>query len=494
MTPERATEAPRGRTLFGHPRALSTLFLTELWERFSFYGMRALLVLYLAAPLDEGGLGLKAATAAGLYAVYNATVYLLALPGGWVADRLWGARRAVLVGGVIIALGHYTMAVPAGAATTYAGLVLIAVGTGLLKPNISTMVGNLYGEHDTRRDAGFSIFYMGINIGAFAAPLVTGYLGEEISWHAGFGAAGVGMTLGLIQYVLGARGLRGLGAPPERRATWAETAGPAFAKVAAVVGGTVLAVAVAVAVMGVSVQTFVGVFGVLAVLVPLAYFAVMLRTPGLTPLERGRVRAFGWIFLAATIFWVIYEQAGSLLNLFAEEKVTRDVLGFEFPASWFQSVNPLLIILLAPLFAWLWTSLGERQPATPVKFALGLVGVGLSFAVMALAAFDARGGDLVSPLWLVSVYLVQTVAELLLSPVGLSVSTKLAPERFLSQVMGLWFLAIATGNAINTQVVRLDGILPDAAYYGLLGGLAVLAGLAMLAYRRQIKALMAGVD
>ncbi len=466
--------------------------MTEMWERFSFYGMRALLVLFMAAPQDKGGLGLDPLTAAGVYSIYNAMVYMMSMPGGWVADRLWGARRAVLIGGIVIAAGHFVMAVPV-TWFFWLGLLLIVLGTGLLKPNMSTMVGDLYGEHDTRRDAGFSLFYLGINLGAFLAPIVCGYLGENIDWHLGFGAAGVGMTIGLIQYVLGRRHIAGLGELPKQPATAAERT-RTFRNAAIWLGAAVVVFGVDALLGNLRLSHVINILTVLAIAVPVAYFAMIYKARGLTGVERSRMSAFVWIFLAATLFWMIYDQAGGLLNLFVNDKVDRTILGWEMPTSWFQSIPALFVVLLAPVFAALWLRMGERQPHTAVKFALGLIAIGASFAVMAAAARAASGGALISPLWLAAVFLVQTVAELLLSPVGLSASTKLAPHRFVGQVMGLWFLATATGNALAAQVTKLHAAVPDALYYALLGAAAVLAGIAFLSFRRRMAELMAGVD
>lgn len=482
---------PRPRRFLGHPRGLATLFLAEMWERFSFYGMRAILVLYLVAAPADGGLGLAATTAAALYGVYNAMVYMAALPGGWLADRVLGARRAVLVGGAVIACGHYTLAIPARPAFV-AGLGLIVVGTGLLKPNMSQLVGYLYADDDARRDAGFSLFYVGVNLGAFLAPLVVGYLGEQVNWHVGFAAAGVGMTFGLVQYVLGGRYLGDVGQRPERPAD------PATRARVLRRAGLWLGLAAAAVLIDIGLGTFVldhllTALTVTIVLVPIGYFAAMLRDRRLDDLERRRLQAYVWLFLAAAVFWMIYDQAGSVLNVFAEQDVDRHAGAFQVPASWFQSINPVLILALAPAFAWLWIRWGTRQPAVGSKFAAGLAGIGLSFVLMAFAAAAAQGPGLISPWWLVGVYLVQTVAELTLSPVGLSVTTRLAPAAFASQLLGLWFLATAVGDAAGGQLARLQPALGQPVYFGTLGVLAVLVGVALRAGTRPLTALTGGV-
>ncbi|MBE1536163.1 peptide MFS transporter [Actinomadura algeriensis] len=476
------------RTFFGHPWGLATLFFTEMWERFSFYGLRGILVLFLIAPPAESGLDMEEGTAKALLGVYMSMVYFVALPGGWIADRILGARRAVLWGCVIIMLGHVSMAIPAGAATVYLGLLLIILGTGLLKPNISTMVGKLYeGQDDARRDAGFSIFYMGINIGSLA-PFLVGWLGEKVNWHAGFGAAAVGMAIGLAQYVLGSRHLRGVGdvpghrlAPDERRKFVRYLlAGLAFAAaVVAILAGigelTVDAVTVALT--------------VLALVVPAVYLGYLLRSHEVTEDERARLRAYVWLFVGAAVFWMIYDQAPGPLNVFADEHVDLNFFGWRMPTSWTQNINPILIICFAAVFAWLWTTRWGRRVSTPQKFAFALVMVGLSFVVMSMAAADADGGR-VTIAWLVAVYLLQVFGELSLSPVGLSVTTRLAPHAFAGQMMGVWFLATAAGDAVGGQVARLEDAWGDVRYFLTLGAFTIVAGAAMFAFVRSLRRLM----
>lgn len=505
MTTEESGSRVTARTR--HPRGLLTLWGTEMWERFSYYGMRAILVLYLVAPTSQGGLGLAAHTAVAVFGVYGGLVNLLAVPGGWLADRLWGARRAVLCGGVVIAVGHCTMAIPAGAAATYPGLILIAIGTGLLKPNISTMVGALYdaaGEREqgaggargkqsgARRDAGFSLFYMGISIGAFAAPLATGYLGERVHWHAGFGAAAVGMIIGLLIYLRGAGPLTSAGPVPRTGATATEKRRAALGACAAL---TLAACALAVGgLLGLGVlDSVLHALSLLTVLIPVAYFVVMFRAPGLNAVDRSRLRAYIWIFLAATLFWLIAEQGGSLISLFAQEKVDRKLLGWEFPTGWFQSLGPLYSVVLAAAFAALWMRLGSGQPSTAAKFAWGLTGLSVATFIMAGAGLAASGGQLVSPMWLLIAFLVQIIAELCLSPTGLSVTTRLAPTRFAGQIMSLWFLSVAAGSALSAQVVRLTTVWSDAVYFSVLGTAALLCAAGVAVARKTLRRLMHGV-
>jgi proton-dependent oligopeptide transporter, POT family len=479
-----------GRRFFGHPGGLATLFMTEMWERFSYYGMRALLVLYLVADPAQGGLGLGESTANALYGVYVAMIYMTALPGGWIADRLVGARRSVLWGGVVIAAGHFTMAVPSRVGV-FAGLTLIVIGTGLLKPSISTMVGALYERDDPRRDAGFSLFYFGVNLGAFLAPLVCGTLGQKINWHLGFAAAGVGMTLGLVQYVLGRRRLGDAGLRPARSLRPDERT-RALRRGLPVVAGLAVIIALVMVTGLITLNRAANVLTVVAALVAVGYFARIMLDRGLSDVERSRMRAYVWLFVFAAAFWLIYDQAGSVLNIFAERHVDRSVDGFTFPASWFQSVNPVLIMVGAPLFAVLWVKAGNRI-STPVKFTAGLVLNGLSFVLMAAAAQAATGGVKVSPLWLVAVYAVQVCGELALSPVGLSVTTRLAPAAYASQMLGLWFLAVAVGDAIGGQVARLTTSMPLPAYFLTFGLASVVFGFAAVALARHIRRLMAGV-
>lgn len=433
--------------LGGHPRGLTTLFFTEMWERFSYYGMRALLVLFMTTDAAKGGLGFTDKTSAAVYGTYTMSVYLLSILGGYIADNFIGSRKAVLWGGIIIACGHYSMAIQA-IPTFFLGLGFVAIGTGLLKPNISTMVGGLYSATDERRDAGFSIFYMGINIGALTASIVCGYLaqGESFkafltsagmnphgSWHWAFGAAGVGMTLGLITYLRRGYTLAHVGNPPP--------IGPE-GRPWGMLGLVALGSAVLIGIMMLAdhykwiVYALYG-FQIAAVL----FFAVQ---PGQESRKMAAILVF---FIAAQVFWSIFEQSGSSVQLFADRLTDNRVFGFEFPSAWWQSVNSMWVILLALPFAWLWTKMGSRQPSSPVKFAFGLLFVGLSFLWMVPAAKLTAEGK-ISPVWLLGLFFFQTVGEMLLSPVGLSTMTKLAPQRLLGLVMGIWFLAAALGNKL----------------------------------------------
>ncbi len=485
------------KTFLGQPRALTTLFFTEMWERFSYYGMRAILVLYLITPPDGetppgGGLGFSNADAAAIYGTYVSLIYLLPLVGGWVADRLTGPRKAVLYGGIVIAAGHFMMAVPMEA-LFWSGLLVIAVGTGLLKPSVSAMVGDLYAPGDTRRDGGFSIFYMGINLGALIAPLIVGYLGEDINWHLGFAVAGVGMLIGLAQYMAGWRGLGSVGAVAPNPATRPERRRAGVQAVVAA-AATVIVVGLALGVFGLSIADITVLFTVVVVAIAVVYFWRLFKQPQLTSVDRDRLWAFVFLFLAAVVFWAIYDQGGSTINEFVSAYTDMDVGAFAVPISWIQSINPVFIIIFAPIFAVLWTKLGQRAPSTPIKFAMAIFGVGLSFLIMVPAALQAEDGEKSALWWIVSVFLVQTWAELLLSPNGLSVTTKLAPTGLVSQMLALWFLATAVGDSVGGQLVRLIDVLGWVGYFVACGiGTIILAGLFLLVVPR-IKRLMEGVS
>src|SRR5881628_637769 len=410
-----------------------------MWERFSYYGMRGFLILYMTKAL-----GFTDPHAGAVYGNYVGSVWLAAIFGGIIADRWLGHYRSVLIGGIIIALGHFTLAFKA-LPLFYTGLALIVIGTGLLKPNVSTLVGSLYEQGDARRDAGFSIFYMGINLGAFVGPIVAGYLAQNVDWHLGFACAGVGMTLGLIQYVAGRARL----APALARL--AEQPKPAFAAAAG-------------------------------------------KAPGaFTAVEWKRIGAVVVLFLAASLFWAAYEQAGSTLNLFADRYVRLELLGVRLYASWFVSIQALFVILLAPVFAWLWLRLGPRQPSSPAKFALALLFVGLAFLLLAPAGAMAQGGVKVSPLWLVAAYFVEELGELSLSPVGLSRVTKLAPSRVVGAMMGVWFLSNAFGNKLAGWAAGFISSLPLPILFGWVAAVCLVAALVMALLIKPVRALMGGV-
>ncbi len=463
--PPGMSSAAADRSFFGHPRGLSTLFFTEMWERFSFYGLRPLLVLFMTAALMDGGFGFERGQASAIVGIYAACVYLASLPGGWIADRLIGLRRAILYGAILISAGHISIGISSyfgSRVPFFLGLVLIVLGTGLLKPNISAIVGDLYPEGGARRDAGFSIFYMGINIGAFFGQLITGILGEAVGWHFGFGAAGVGMLLGLTIFItrspktLGTLGL----APARHPDPVVQARQERRGKLGVGIGLGILVLVILLSATGIITlnpqaigqnMTFV------LVGTAVAYFAYLFIAGGLTIDEKKRVGVIFVLFIFAAIFWSAFEQAPTSLNLFARDFTDRQLGGFEIPATWFQSVNAFFVIVLAPVFAIMWIALGNRgrDPSSPIKFAFGLFFAGLGFLLMIVAAnqvVSSGGAIRVSPWWLVGSYIFQTVGELSLSPVGLSSMTKLAPRKFAGQMMGIWFLASAVGNLIGGLV------------------------------------------
>ena len=443
------------RSFFGHPRGLSTLFFTEMWERFSYYGIRPLLVLFMSAALVDGGFGFDRAKASAIVGIYAASVYLASLPGGWVADRWLGLQRSIWYGGVFIALGHLSIALSAVFARNafFLGLVLIVIGTGLLKPNVSATVADLYPAGGARRDAGFSIFYMGINLGALIAPLITGVLGERVGWHWGFGAAGVGMVIGLITFRARAASTLGpLGAAPAASTDEQQTV-RRYA-----LGGLVVVVAVVLLAMAGFVQfdpvAVAEKMSIVMATMGVLYFGYIFLLAGLTTDEKKRMAVILVLVLFSIVFWAAFEQAPTSLNLFAKDFTDRSLFGWEVPTLWLQSANSLFVITLAPVFAALWVTLSRRglEISSPAKFAFALICAGIGFLIMVAAANQVIGGGgaavRVSMLWLVASYLLQSIGELALSPVGLSSMTKLAPRKFVGQMMGVWFLGTALGNLI----------------------------------------------
>lgn len=459
------SEATSSRGFFGHPWGLSTLFLTEMWERFSYYGLRPLLVLYMSAALLSGGFGFERGEASAIVGIYAASVYLASLPGGWIADRLLGLRKAILYGAVLISLGHISIGVSSfanGKLPFFIGLILIVLGTGLLKPNISAIVGDLYPEGGARRDAGFSIFYMGINLGAFLGQLIAGYLGENVGWHWGFGAAGVGMLIGCVFFAIRSKSTLGdIGLHPTRNPDPVlQAKQERSVKTWTGVGLAIIALVIVLTSAGV-IELKAQVVGqyMTYVLISLAagFFAFVFIFGGLSSDERKRVLVIFVLFIAAAIFWSAFEQAPTSLNLFAKDFTQREFGGFVVPATWFQIANSAFIIILAPVFAVIWTTLPKfgLDFSSPAKFAIGLAIAAVGFIVMLLAAnivVGSNGTLKVSPMWLLVSYLFQTIGELCISPVGLSSMTKLSPRRYVGQMMGIWFLAAAVGNLIGGLV------------------------------------------
>ena len=484
-------------TFFGHPRGLATLFFTEMWERFTYYGMRTVLVLFLVAAVSSGGFGIDDKTATAIYGMYTAGAYLAALPGGWVADRLIGARRAVLLGGICIAIGNGLLAASSGPRGFYIGLIVIIAGVGLLKPNVSAMVAELYPEGGARLDAGFTVFYMGINVGATLGPIVTSAAKDYIGPRAGFGAAGLFMALGVVQYVFTQRYL---GEAGRLRPNSAER-GKSWLQLWIALGIAVLAIAgCAFGIIPIDPLAMARVSTVLIGAVSLAYFLYLIFGAGLNTEERRRALVIGVLFLGSALFWVGYEQAGSSLNLFADRYTDRAIqaISFVIPTGWFQSLNPTFIIIFAPVLAWIWVALAKRNlnPSAPAKFAIGLMVMGSGFLVMAGAAAIVAHGSNVLPTWLLFTYLLHTLGELCLSPVGLSYTTKLAPKRLVGQCMGLFFLSLSLGNLVaglvagrfdSNNLAAMPGQYMDIVYFSV--GLGAL----LLIFSRPVKRLMGGV-
>jgi POT family proton-dependent oligopeptide transporter len=462
-----------------------------MWERFTYYGMRAILVLFLVGAVSGGGLGLDDRTANAIYGLYISATYLLSLLGGWIADRLIGQQRSVFAGGILIMLGNACLAV-GDPKLFFVGLIVIVLGVGLLKPNISAIVAQLYPEGGSRRDAGFSIFYMGINVGAALGSFFVPIVADRLGWNAGFALPAIGMLFGLIQFQLTKHYLHGAGSEAlgERASWW-----PVIVFVAIVAAVTLFAITGRLHLDPVAISK-----GANWVLVALAaaYFAYLLLFAGLERDERSRVWVMIALFTGCAMFWAGFEQAGASFNLFADRHTDRNIFGWDMPAGVLQAVNPALIIIFAPVFAAIWVSLGRRNldPSSPAKFGLGLIIMGVGFLVMYGAAGYVVQGEKVLPTWLLLTYLLHTFGELCLSPVGLSSMTKLAPARFVGQVMGVWFLATAVGNNLAGQFAgeidpdnlpAMPGEFLDLFWWGFI------AGAVMLALTPFIKRLMAGV-
>ncbi|GGH77671.1 POT family proton-dependent oligopeptide transporter [Pullulanibacillus pueri] len=482
------------KTFFGHPRGLFTLFSTELWERFSYYGMKALLIYYMYDHVYNGGLGLDQGTAASIVSVYGALVYMSGIIGGWISDRILGSRRTILYGGILIMLGHIALSFPGGLAALFISMVLIVIGTGLLKPNVSNVVGDLYSKTDSRRDAGFSIFYMGVNLGAFIAPYIAGTLGQKINYHLGFGTAAIGMALGLIFYVVTSPrtlGKAGLNVPHPLSSDEKKTV---YSRI--LIGIIILALLVIIGALTghLTINAFTTVISILGVLIPLCYFIVMLRSKRTSDVEKSRLYAYIPLFIAAVIFWSIEEQGSVVLAIYADERTQLSFGGFTIASSWFQSLNPIFIVILAPVLAAIWTKLGKRQPITPHKFSLGLIFAGLSFLIMVIPAIVNGTNALSSPIWLALSFLIVVIGELCLSPVGLSVTTKLAPSAFQAQTMSLWLLSDACAQGINAKLTPLYNAHTEVSYFGYIGLVGVLLGIVIFFLSPMIHRHMRGLD
>ncbi|MGA0559071.1 peptide MFS transporter [Larkinella sp. VNQ87] len=491
---------PSSSTSAKHPTGLYVLFFTEMWERFSYYGMRAILLLFLIDNV-RGGMGLSEAEGAAIYGLYTGSAYLLSLPGGWIADNILGQRKSIWYGGFVIMFGHILLAIPGGNVLFFTGLATVALGTGLLKPNISSIVGELYPEGGARRDAAFSIFYMGINLGSFLGITIVGYLGQKVGWHYGFGAAAVGMFLGLIVFrVFGQKYLRGYGDVPTKTEATTESGNQSRSLLfLAVLVGILVILQVAGILDLTTAQGLAKGAGIIITLTAVGYFLFILLAGGLTLVEKKRVGVLFVFFLASAIFWAGFEQQGSSLQIFADRYTDLNLFGWQMPSSWFQNFNPAFILLFSPVLAALWIFLGKRNQNPPphLKFVVALFLLGLGYLVMVAASNIALTGELTSPVFLTFTYLFHTLGELCLSPVGLSSFTKLAPKRYVSQLMGIWFVGTSLGNLIaglfaggfdEENVQQMPGLFMSVVYFSF--GFAAL----ILLFHKPLKRWMGGVQ
>ena len=450
-------------TFFGHPIGLRTLFLTEMWERMSYYGMRALLVLYMTGAVTgfNPGLGWSQVESQAIYGIYSGMVYFMVVPGGWIADNILGHQKAVLIGALIIALGHFTLAIPIEQ-TFFLGLIFVVLGTGLLKGNISTIVGQLYDGQDDRRDSGYTIFYMSINIGSTLGFLICSYLGEKIGWHWGFGAAGIGMTFGVIQYIqhrhlLGDAGMHPNDMSDEKRKKYSNYLKFSLVAMFMVIGAGLFGFIV------IDPRFFAEQFAYFLTIVAGLYFLYLFLFAGLNASERKNLILLFLLFIGAAAFWSGFDQSAGSLNIFARDYTDLSISGYQIPVGWLQFANPIIVVLFAPIFAGIWAQLARKNldPSLPLKFAIGLLFMALSFFVMILAVNLAIESSPVGMQWLLLTYLFQTWGELALSPIGLSAFSRYGPKRYMGQMFGLWFLASAIGGVLA----------------GLLGGEALDGGL-----------------
>jgi POT family proton-dependent oligopeptide transporter len=471
---------------FGHPWPLATLFGVEMWERFSFYGMQGILLIYLYYKAADGGLGINQSTATGIVGAYGGLVYLSTIVGGWLADRVLGSERTLFASAVLIMVGHVALSVLPGVLGVGVGLVAVALGSGGLKANATAIVGLLYAEGDERRDGGFSLFYLGINLGAFGGPLLTGLAQDDLGFHYGFGLAAIGMALGLVQYTFGRRTL-----PDE--ANEISNPLPTRQRTRMIAAAVVIVVVITLAAVTglLKADNLNRVVIVVTVVAAVIYFAVILTSKQITSVERRRVVAFIPMFLASAAFWSLYQQQFSVVTIYSDERLDRNLFGWEMPVSWVQSINPVFVIVLSGVFAAMWTRLGSRQPVTPLKFAAGTVVMGVAFLLF--IPFSGSGKNGTPLLGLAAILLVFTIAELLLSPVGLSLSTKLAPENFRTQMVALFFLSVALGTAMAGYLAGYYSTSHERSYFGILGLTAIVLGVVLGLLTKPITALMGGV-
>jgi POT family proton-dependent oligopeptide transporter len=488
MTVTETVEPREDHGFFGQPRVLANLFGVELWERFSFYGMQGILLIYLYYAAAQGGLGINQDTATSIVGAYGGSVYLATVVGAWLADRLFGPERVLFWSAVLVMIGHICLSVIPGVAGVAAGLICVALGSGGVKATATAIVGTLYAEGDDRRDAGFSIFYLGINLGALVGPLLTGLLQKEWGFHVGFALAAAGMAIGLVQYSLGRKRLAG----DEVARAVANPLPASRRPLVAVVAAAVIVVVAVLAFTGLLPASRLStIVVVLSILAAIAYFAVILSSHRIDGIERRRVLAFIPLFIASAAFWSLYQQQFTVLTVYSDKRLDRNLFGWEMPVSWVQSINPVFIIILSGIFAAIWTRLGSRQPSTPAKFAAGTVIMGIAFLLF--LPFSGGGPNSAPLLGLTGVLFVFTIAELLLSPVGLSVTTKLSPDAFRTQMVALFFLSVALGTAMSGVLAGYYDENHEVPYFGILGAVAIAVGLILLALTPMIKRLMGGV-
>ncbi len=432
-----------------HPSGLKTLFLTEMWERMSFYGMRGILVLFMTATLVNGGLEIDPVSASAIYGIYASSVYLVALLGGWLADRHIGQQNAILYGGIVIMLGHFLLAIT-NIQTFYLGLIFVVLGTGLLKPNISAIVGGLYENNLEQKESGFTLFYMSINIGSILGFFICGYLGENIGWHYGFGAAGVGMAFGLIQFVLTKKNLGQVGVNPTTDLPKEVKKKELSILSISMIAFLLLVLSGLLGIWEFNPIPIANILTIVILLIAILYFAYLFLFGNLSDNEQKKIILIIVLFFGAALFWSGFDQAGSSFNIFAKEFTDRMFMGWEYPASWLQVLNPLLVVILSPFMAYLWFILGKRMldPSLPFKFGLGLIFMAIGFVFIAIGASIAMQEGLAGAKWLLLTYLFHTIGELTLSPIGLAAISNLSPKRFVGQMMGIWFLASSLGAII----------------------------------------------
>ena len=481
-TPKPAHE----RTFLGQPRQLGTLFSVEMWERFSFYGMQGILLIYLYYSVAQGGLGIDEGTATGIVGAYGGTVYLSTVLGAWLADRVLGPERTLFYAAVLVMCGHIALSALPGILGVGVGLVFIAFGSGGVKANCTSLVGTLYSPEDLRRDAGFSIYYLGINLGAFFGPLLTGFVQSTYGFHWGFLLAAVGMAIGLTIYAFGRKNL------PES-AHHVPNPLPRERRMAFIIAALVVVAMIVVASLTgiLTADRLAGTVVVIIIVAAVAYFVVILGNKRITHVERNRVLAFIPMFIVSAVFWSLYQQQFTVLTVYSDKQLNRNLFGWEMPVSWVQSINPVFIIILSGVFAALWTELGPRQPSSPVKFAMGTIVMGIAFLLfIPMASTEPNSAPL---LGVVGVIFVFTIAELLISPISLSLATKLAPEIFQTQMVALLFLSIALGTAMAGVLAGYYTIEDQVPYFGILGGIAIVVGVVLWLFSRPIRKLMGGV-